>query len=817
MNLETSIEQACSKIAPLWPLANFVAVNPYLGFSGQSFSQTAHWIKQMQDAEMTMPLNWYAAKFQQGDISLIDLAHAVEHAPDYVQKAFEDSGEALVVETLVAQLSAPISEGETVYRPRTFSAYLDAREGTHWQHVIREESAKWCAAYYDRGQSTWNLCQQHSKFYEAWLKCAPSDYTLSYAGLKGAHKAFAKAPSDPLSAIRMNLLSLEIPEALTMEWLYRVLLTLPGWAGHLRYLDREKSIRCEHGDNLIQLLAILTHYERALHDAFINDGDCMLGWKRILMEEPTASSGEPMPGDLAHRLLWQAAYEHSIESQLKDAISPRAITQIERARPKIQAAFCIDVRSEQFRRNLETALPQIQTIGFAGFFGVPLSHTPFGLTREEARCPALLAPPVASSEQTSCDHHHPHTTEKSWKQFKDGAASCFSFVETIGLSYAWQLLSSALRLNMRKAQPKSQPHIAASLDMKTKITLAVNILKGLTLTKECAPLVLLCGHGSQTRNNPYASGLDCGACGGHPGDVNARIATSLLNDIEVRAGLIANGLSIPTDTFFIAGLHNTTTDEVALFDLENVPASHQEALHTLQQGLNSAGLWTASTRAKSMESDEADAVENVKARSQDWSQVRPEWGLAGNAGFIVAPRNWTRSTSLNGKAFLHEYDPGADPEGHLLESIMAGPLVVGSWINLQYYASSTDNAHFGSGHKAIHNVVGGLGVALGNENDLRPGLPLQSVHDGKMLAHEPSRLHAMIAAEPERLDAILAKQPALKELLDNEWLHLFALGADGALFSRRKPGGGWELQQMATMHKILQTAQAQYEELRAIN
>ena len=35
--LEATVRAACRRIAPLWPLKHFVAVNPFLGFSGQSF------------------------------------------------------------------------------------------------------------------------------------------------------------------------------------------------------------------------------------------------------------------------------------------------------------------------------------------------------------------------------------------------------------------------------------------------------------------------------------------------------------------------------------------------------------------------------------------------------------------------------------------------------------------------------------------------------------------------------------------------------------------------------------------------------------
>jgi len=90
--------------------------------------------------------------------------------------------------------------------------------------------------------------------------------------------------------------------------------------------------------------------------------------------------------------------------------------------------------------------------------------------------------------------------------------------------------------------------------------------------------------------------------------------------------------------------------------------------------------------------------------------------------------------------------------------------------------SVTDNLHYGSGNKVLHNVVGGhLGVFEGNGGDLRIGLPLQSVHDGKRWVHEPLRLSVYLAAPREAIAEIAQKHKVVQELIDNDWLYLFRI------------------------------------------
>ncbi|CAN0606111.1 unnamed protein product [Ectocarpus sp. 12 AP-2014] len=123
---------------------------------------------------------------------------------------------------------------------------------------------------------------------------------------------------------------------------------------------------------------------------------------------------------------------------------------------------------------------------------------------------------------------------------------------------------------------------------------------------------------------------------------------------------------------------------------------------------------------------------------------------------------------------------------------MTAPVVVASWISLQYYGSSVAPQAFGGGNKLIHNVVGGIGVVEGNGGSLCPGLPWQSVHDGEKFAHDPLRLSVYIEAPTDAMSEILSRHDGVRDLFDNTWLHLFALDAEGKMAMRYVGDLKWE-------------------------
>lgn len=795
-----AIERACDRIAPVWPLQQFVAVNPFLGLSERPFSDACAFSAQVGQGEMLMSLSFYAEQYRLGRIADADIKLALQLA-----------GSSMTLEQCLCRLSESPGRdsGSTSNRWQTLAEHLDTRRGSQWSQFITEEISKWCAAYFDQGQSAWRMPWRGMPLYAAWRRAAAVDRTPEIAGLRSFRRILKALPEQPSEAISQILTEMGLPFNRLDDACHRQLLSIAGWSAWVRYKHWQTSPE-QTREALLQLLAIRISYDYALWLALAEPQDAE-SWQADWRGLPLFTVYNDAALEARHIMQWayESATQRPLFAKLASGIASTSTGHVERK--TVQAVFCIDVRSEVFRRSLELQSNTVETLGFAGFFGFPIEYIGLGHHQGQPQCPVLLKPKFRIRESVSDADvgEMRHILEKRWlrkrlnrlwKGFKNSAVSCFSYVEISGLTFAGKLLSDSLGLTRPVVKPgiagldktivhrigpvitrqrgrliAKGPVVETGIALGERIELARKALQGMSLTDDFARLVLLCGHGSSTVNNPYAAGLDCGACGGHSGEANARVAAAVLNDREVRAGLAAQGLFIPKDTWFVAGLHDTTTDEVRLFDLDQIPHCFSEDLLLLQRWLNQASQLTRQERAPDLGLPGKNAAALLKAisqRSRDWSQIRPEWGLAGNTAFVAAPRQRTYRFELDGRVFLHNYDYRQDADGAILSLIMTAPMVVASWINLQYYASTVDNRRFGSGNKTLHNVVGTIGILEGNGGDLRVGLPWQSLHDGKNLRHEPVRLTVVIEAPAEMIEQVLTNHADVRQLVDNHWLHL---------------------------------------------
>lgn len=823
--LLVDVRHACARVAPLWPLKHFVAVNPFLGYADASFEATAARLARVTGARVLMPRDWFRRHVEAGRITHADVAEAlrlraVHPGPDVLA----DLDAAALLAQVRAGATPPAPDGPAP-AVLTYAEAVDRAHGTQWARLATEEISKWCAAYFDEGQSAWRMPWRTLPLYSAWRAAATLDRTPETLGLAGFRAAVARLPDEPLAAIALALDRLGLHDVPCADYLDRALASVAGWTAHARYREWVERLHGHVDESPLRMLAIRLAWDAVLAE-LCDDEATRSEWQRA-----TTAFGTPDALDRSAAIdaVLQRALELAHARELSARLAANAARTAPAAeRPVAQAVFCIDVRSEIYRRALESVAPSVATHGFAGFFGFALEYVRIGQPQGTDHCPALLKPAFVVRE-TLRDAAPPEEravlalrairrrAAKAWKSFRTSAVSCFAYVEAAGLAFAPRLLRDALAHGrpspategldgdaIARLAPDVAPrtdgvrrpdgtHRATGFTLEQRIDGAAAALTAMGLTRDFARLVLLVGHGSTTANNPYGSGLDCGACGGHTGEANARVAVAICNDPLVRAGLAARGIEIPTDTCFVAGLHDTTLDEVRLYDLDLVPHTHAADVVRLRDRLAQAGALARAERSAGLgiaaEGAAADAA--IRTRSRDWSEVRPEWGLAGNAAFVAAPRARTQGLALHGRAFLHDYDAAQDPSGAVLELIMTAPMVVASWINLQYYGSSVDNVAFGSGNKVLHNVVGALGVLEGNGGDLRVGLPSQSVHDGRDLFHEPLRLGVWIEADTAAMDRVLAKHPQVRQLVDNGWLALHAI-RDGGRTTLRHAGGAWQ-------------------------
>ncbi|QDT86081.1 DUF2309 domain-containing protein [Gimesia chilikensis] len=538
-------------------------------------------------------------------------------------------------------------------------------------------------------------------------------------------------------------------------------------------------------------------------------------WRLLIQEIEQFSS-------LERRRIFHLAYERKYRNDILNAVSAHTKryrelqAQAEHQQP-IQPAYqvvcCIDEREESFRRHLEEIAPDCETFGIAGFFGVAMYYRGAADAHFTPLCPVNIKPVHFVQEETLYSLERisrrravtrrrlgraTHQTHVGTRTFLGGlltglvgSLAAFPLVArtlfprtTAQIRGMFQSIvappTTQLRLERISAEPGNHgDQLGYSIVEMAQIVEGGLRAMGLARSEQFSPLVIICGHGSSSMNNPHEAAHDCGACGGGRGGPNARAFAQMANDPRVRRILSEHSLVIPDETNFLGCYHNTCNDNVTWYDLDRLPVSHRKLFETADKHISAARAHNAHERCRRFESADLDlsvdeALRHVEGRAEDLSQVRPEYGHATNSICFVGRREWSRGLFLDRRAFLTSYNPLQDDEdSKILERLLQAVIPVCAGINLEYYFSYVDSTGYGCGTKLAHNITSLLGVMDGSASDLRPGLPWQMVE-----IHEPVRLLLVIETTKEAMSRIINDNPGIARLVNGNWVQLAILDVE---------------------------------------
>ncbi len=714
-----------------------------------------------------------------------------------------------------------------------------------------------CAAFLDQGIAYWQMPDRSIGFLRAvrrlyGRRLPPLD--RAFRGLADELRQQEESQWSAEETVAWALAEFEVPAADHPAYVRDTLLALRGWAGMMRYLEVSPDAAPVEAPpaSLMDFLAVRLVLDviaarnvlrehlgagatfRPLREAVERtlgpdpDGedspDLELVFEAFVLAQhgplDVSALADPRHArrwldevksfdEIQRRSCLHQAYERRHRIEVLDGVSAhcRVETPAPPA-PKFQASFCIDDREESLRRHLEECFPEVETFGYAGFFGVAMNYQGMEDVRPRPLCPPSMSPKhlILERGQEEADEALyrkqlrrlgglTHSLSVGSKTMTRGGALAVAvgLVALIPvvlrslfprLAGAWAHTFQrqvaprpSSRLMLERSDDSNQaPLLGYTVDEMSGIVTAA--LRTMSLVDNFCSLVLMVGHGSSSLNNPHEAAHDCGATGGGRGGPNARAFAAMANHPEVRAQLAEGGIDIPDSTWFVGGYHNTCDDAMTYYDEDLVPASHRDLLATVKRALAEACTLDAHERCRRFETTPAKltldrAMDYARVHAADLAEPRPEYGHATNAVCIVGRRERTRGLFLDRRAFLVSYDPVRDPSGELLTSLLLSVGPVGAGINLEYYFSYVDPVGYGCGTKLPHNITGLIGVMDGHASDLRTGLPWQMVE-----IHEPVRLLTIVEAKREVLAQMLDREPALAGLVGNSWIQLVAWDPD---------------------------------------
>lgn len=786
--LAGSIAAACRRVAFFWPVNPPVAVNPYLGWLNLPIEQVDAKLMTLTGKSMLMPPAWFPRQPE------------TERSTDEEREDLDRDG-------------GVIDPDDAPERLPLMTDAIDARRGLmrgiSCRDMVTQSISQACASFFDQDQTRWHPLAPIPGFtrprrlqsplpearpqrlmpsfralgpirprglYAHWAALASQDESASrLSGIPGLAAAIAELPRKPRLLIASAVAAMQLPRNGLDDYFTALLLTLN--SGDLWRASRPWPAQAQSGghefENLEQLLAIRLAWEWMLYNQ-ATDADGRRQWREQLQR-----CFHPRP-IIEISPLWplQESLERKYQEPLHTQLTEQGVLLIRNEpAPPLQAIFCLDAHAEPLRRALEACNPQIETLGFAGFIGLPADDVPTAAGAPEMPWLALHSSPSHMPEPDKCND---------------------SFAESVSLACIWRFLHESMESAVAgapdkkgavpKGSDRKRPRLAKAV-LRECVALLHSILRGMSLTQRFAPLILLVGHADAARQRADG-GAECSACCGQLRASNIRILAELLNRSDVRRGLSREeGIDIPATTHFLAAVHDSGSGEMQLLDPPDANKTATRGAQALDQVR--AWLHSASARARKERSPllsllgltDSQLMQTLRGYHRDGFEFGHGQGLAGT-GIIIAPRLRTRALNLSGRVFLHDYRSDLDPDGTVLEAIMTAPLLIAHWINMQSFATAVDGVRLGNGGSLQHSVAApALAIPKCEDGNLPGAVRAFIRNDSEPWRRTPLRMAAWIEAPQSAIDRVLFLYSQIRSLIEGRWMYLLRIDpATGEIF-----------------------------------
>ncbi len=715
---------------------------------------------------------------------------------------------------------------------------LRSRHGERVNDLFHPIMIRFLSSYLDQGMAVWPNPDRQNGLLQGLFHYLESNLALLPEWAKDAQRDMASLLNcTEEERLAKSLEAFGSPEG-AQDYLLLTLLELRGWAGMVNKFEKEphlvprvlpKTSLCDYVVGLLCLehavyRAMIAQYGVPEHGLLIRkDHVRKLDSQRILHmvapllgKHPALAVLEDVKQwkVLAQMLVnfdederchtWQESFDLTTRDYCLGTLVGRSKA-IKHSETEAYYLFCIDDREESIRRHLEEINPHVETFGVVGFFGVDMNFKRADHPEAIPQCPPVVTPTKTLVEEY-IDKNRQAKNEGFMRTWGEGlmqlyrgtrgSLSSLFFVFVTGPLATLALLARVFfpGLRARKKEINTVIDLTPRIDPRTGIRYGMNteeraaivstILKMGGVVGPFPKFVFIIAHGSTSSNNPFRNAYGCGACSGRAGIPNSRVFCKLANDPEVRSILSKDyKINIPNETKFISCYHDTTSDDILVYNEYVVPDASKAKYKALLSDLRKASGRNSLERCRWFAGtdnvvEEKDARAHVIARSQGLGEPRPEYGHTNNCMCVIGRRELTRGLFLDRRCFLTSYDATIDPDGKILAGVMAGAVPVAGGINLDYYFSRIDNEKYGSGTKLPLNVTSLLGVMAGGTSDLRIGLARQMVE-----MHSPTRISIVIEAEESIIKKIIDNHARMKNMAYNGWLHLVACHPHTGKFS----------------------------------